>query len=230
MIDYIYCREYGLQPAILNFTFGLSEANGNPPVIINQSVKQTSTITNTKTGMELVEIKRVLYSKLITLKSFNGYDNLYIGKKSNFSFQNVPFDFVNDKWKIRDLTGHPLNNTKFNVYDRPKIRSILAAFLSKRQDEVFNLLYVEISKPSGLEKFLNILSAVIELQDDFFDVMVPYEETFLDVPDGLGLGNTNGSTLSPPKTNTTTNNQSGLWFGLGLVGLGLYALKKKKII
>ena len=230
MINYIYCREYGLQAAIPNLTFGLSEANGNPPVIINQSIKPTKQIIG-RGGIELVQVERVLYKKVITLSNFNGYDNLYIGKKSNFYFQNVAFDFTNDKWKVRDLTGHPLNNTKFNVYDRPKIKSILSTFLSKRQEDVFNLMYTEIAKADGLKKFLNILESVIELQDHFFDVLVPYEDTYLPVPDGLenkgnGLkvGDTDGGNSST-KTNTTIKYA----VGASLLAFGLYRMKKKKV-
>lgn len=227
MIDYIYCREYGLQAAIPNLTFGLSEANGNPPVIINQKIKPTKQITG-RGGIELVQIERVLYSKVIKLSNFNGYDNLYVGKRSAFYFQNVPFDFVNDKWKIRDLSGHPLNNTKFNVYDRPKIKSIIGTFLSRKQDEVFNLMYTEIAKPDGLKKFLNILECVIELQDNFLDLLVPYEETYLPVPDGLKKKETATNERDTNSGDTGGTNTIKYVLGLTLLGYGLYRMKKKK--
>uniref|UniRef100_UPI00301BB8DA hypothetical protein n=1 Tax=Emticicia sp. 17c TaxID=3127704 RepID=UPI00301BB8DA len=198
MTDYIYCREYGLQPVIWNYNFGRSEARDYPLVIINQSApKGTPLWTGSieyKPENEIIALNRVLYSKLITLSDFNGYDHIYVGKKSDFYFQNVAFDFVNDKWKIRNLS-HPMNNYKFNVWDREHIKNILNNFLTKQKEEVFNLFYTEIYKSDGLNRSLRILESVIELKDDFLKLLVPAEQQFLDTPEGF-----DGGTKSPPKT------------------------------
>lgn len=231
MTDYIYCREYGLQPAIQGYNYGYSEANGRPLVIINQSIKPDGQTTDTRTGEILVQVKQVLYNKLITLKSFNGYDRIYVGKKSNFYFQKV-FLGLGDKWKIRDLSGSSINNYKFNVYDRTEIRNILNEFLSRKQEDVFNLLYTTIREASGLEKFLAILETVIEYKDDFIPLLTHAEEVFLSVSDELiDKGKIKGNTT---ETGTGISNRSSSTtktiLGLSLIGLGLYAMKKKKII
>lgn len=228
MTEFIYCREYGLEPAVYGFNYGKSEANGNPLVLINRNVKTTEWITNSQTNEELVSMKRVLYYKVITLDDFLDMKRVYVGKKTNMYFQRVMLGF-GDKWKIRDLSGN-LNNLKFNVWDRAEIKGIIHALLTEKQDEVFNLLYTQIHKTDGVTKFLAALEAVLEYKNDFLELLEPPKETFLDAPDGLDVGNMNGSNTGTKASNSSTTNQSGFWLSLGVVGLGVYALKKKKII
>lgn len=229
MTEFIYCREYGLEPAVYGFNYGKSEANGNPLVIINRNVKTTDWIVDTKTNQELVSTKRTLYYKVITLENFLTYDRVYVGKRTNMYFQRVMLGF-GDKWKIRDLAGN-LNNLKFNVWDRAEVKGILNALLTEKQEEVFNLLYTQIHKTDGVTKFLAVLESILEYKEDFLELLKPYEEKYLDVPDDLltdGNG-LNGSNKAPTNSKQTTNSNS-LWLGVGAVGLGLYALKKKKVI
>lgn len=229
MNNFIYCREYGLQPVLPGINFGISEANGNPPVIINQSVQKTKTVT--KGTLELVQVERVLYKKLITLSGFNGYNYLYVGKKTNLSFQNIAFDFTNDKWRIRDLSGHSLNNTKFNVYDRPKIKSILSQFLTNRVDEVFNLMYTTIATADGLKKFLSILETVIEYKDEFFNLLKPLEIVYVDPYADPKMTNNNSpgtNTGTGQKGTSETNNNTVYWVGGTLLAIWFWKRRNKK--
>jgi hypothetical protein len=233
-LNFIFCREYGLEPAIQGYNYGHSEANGNPLVIINKSVKPDGQTIDTRTGEILVQVKMVLYKKLINLSGFNGNDintNIYVGKKTDLSFQNIAFDFTNDKWKIRGLTGHNLNNTKFNVYDRMKIKSILSQFLTRNVDEVFTLMYRTIATSSGLEKFLSILETVIEYKDEFLLLMKPYDVPYVDPYADLKLTNTNGTGInSGTMQNGTseTNNNTIYYVGGALVLLWFLKRKKRK--
>lgn len=227
MNDFIYCREYGLQPALPGINFGISEANGNPPVIINQAVQKTKTVT--KGTLELIQVERVLYKKLITLSGFNGYNHLYVGKRTNLYFQNVAFDFTNDKWRIRELAGSNLNNIKFNVYDRPKIKSILGQFLTRNVDEVFTLMYTTIATASGLEKFLSILEVVIEYKDEFFNLLKPYEVAYIDPYSDPKLTNNNGKgtyTGIEPNNAPATNNPNNTVYYISGTLLALWLVKR----
>lgn len=224
--NFIYCREYGLQPAIQGLNFGHAAYNGNPLVIANINVKPDGQTVDTRTGEVLIQTKQILYLKLIQLQSFNGYDNIYVGKKTNLSFQNVAFDFTNDKWKIRDFAGHSLNNTKFNVYDRPKIKSILNQFLTRNVDEVFNLMYTTIATADGLKKFLSILETVMEYKDEFFNMLKPYEVPYVDPYSETKSNNSNSGTIgnvSSSEVETTNNNT---FYYVGGTLLLLWLVKK----
>lgn len=225
-LNFIYCREYGLQPAIPGLNFGKAAYNGNPLVIANINVKPDGQTVDTRTGEILIQTKQILYVKLIQLSSFNGYDNLYVGKKTNLAFQNVAFDFTNDKWRIRDFNGHPLNNTKFNVYDRNKIKSILSQFLTSRVDEVFNLMYTTITTADGLKKFLSILEAVMEYKDEFFNILKPYEVAYVDPYTEPKLTNSNSGTGGNVTGTQVETNNNNTFYYVGGTLLLLWVAKK----
>lgn len=227
-LNFIYCREYGLQPALQGLNFGRGAYNGNPLVIANINVKPDGQTVDARTGEVLIQTKQILYLKLIQLQSFNGYDNLYVGKKTNLSFLNVAFDFTNDKWKIRDFAEHSLNNTKFNVYDRPKIKSILSQFLTRNVDEVFNLMYTTIATADGLKKFLSILETVMEYKDEFFNMLKPYEVPYVDpyAEPKLNTGNT-GTTGNVTEVQSETSNNKTIYYVGGTLLL-LWVVKKAR--
>lgn len=230
-MEFVFCREYGLQPVLYNVNFGRSQARDNPPVIINQFAPKPTPVwtggIQYKPENEVVPAERVLYIKLITLNNFKGYEKIYVGKTTNFYFRNIPFDFTNDKWQIKDLPNSSLNNFKFNVYDRAQIRSILNSFLTRKQEEVFNLLYATIPN-GGLDKFLAILEVVIEYKDDFLKLLeppadVPYVDPYANKkPITTTTGNGNSGNGNEKKDNTI------YYIAGGIAALWLWKRRNKK--